>query len=132
MFGSVHDAEDALTDEAMGIEDGFAAPEARYEMRESVELAFIAALRASPRRPARGADPARGARLLRCGDAGDERRLGRLDAQRRRRLRTFRPQRPQLRRRTADLGVDAFIARSTENPDPEVLARLPEQAFDPG
>ena len=28
----------------LGLEDGFAAPEARYERRESVELAFIAAL----------------------------------------------------------------------------------------
>ena len=31
-------------DEALGCEDGYAAPEARYERRESVELAFIAAL----------------------------------------------------------------------------------------
>src|SRR5215211_1230534 len=31
-------------DEALGLEDGYAAPEARYEMRESVELAFVAAL----------------------------------------------------------------------------------------
>jgi RNA polymerase sigma-70 factor (ECF subfamily) len=31
-------------DETLGIEDGFAAPEARYEQRESVELAFVAAL----------------------------------------------------------------------------------------
>jgi RNA polymerase sigma-70 factor (ECF subfamily) len=31
-------------DEIVGIEDGYAAPEARYEQRESVELAFIAAL----------------------------------------------------------------------------------------
>jgi RNA polymerase sigma-70 factor, ECF subfamily len=31
-------------DERLGVEDGFAAPEARYEMRESIELAFIAAL----------------------------------------------------------------------------------------
>jgi RNA polymerase sigma-70 factor, ECF subfamily len=31
-------------DETLGIEDGYAAPEARYEQRESVELAFIAAL----------------------------------------------------------------------------------------
>ncbi len=31
-------------DEALGLEDGYATPEAHYERRESVELAFIAAL----------------------------------------------------------------------------------------
>src|SRR5258708_23937124 len=31
-------------DEILGVEDGLAAPEAGYERRESVELAFIAAL----------------------------------------------------------------------------------------
>src|SRR5215210_2699807 len=37
-------------DERLGMEDGLAAPEARYERRESVELAFIAAVqRAVPR-----------------------------------------------------------------------------------
>src|SRR5205823_3554505 len=31
-------------DERLGLEDGLAGPEARYERRESIELAFIAAL----------------------------------------------------------------------------------------
>jgi RNA polymerase sigma-70 factor, ECF subfamily len=39
---------DPYPDEAAGLGDGFAAPEARYELRESVELAFVAAIQHLP------------------------------------------------------------------------------------
>jgi RNA polymerase sigma-70 factor (ECF subfamily) len=39
---------DPFPDEQLGLEDGYAAPDARYELRESVELAFVAALQHLP------------------------------------------------------------------------------------
>ena len=41
---------DPYPDEKLGLEEGFAAPAARYEQRESIELAFIAALQHLPAR----------------------------------------------------------------------------------
>jgi RNA polymerase sigma-70 factor (ECF subfamily) len=41
---------DPYPDGHLGLEDGYAAPEARYELRESVEIAFIAALQHLPAR----------------------------------------------------------------------------------
>jgi len=39
---------DPYPDQGLGLEDGYAGPEARYELRESVELAFVSALQNLP------------------------------------------------------------------------------------
>jgi RNA polymerase sigma-70 factor (ECF subfamily) len=39
---------EAYPDQGLGLGDGYAAPEAKYELRESVELAFVAALQFLP------------------------------------------------------------------------------------
>ncbi len=39
---------DPYPDQGLALEDGYAGPEARYELRESVELAFVAALQNLP------------------------------------------------------------------------------------
>ena len=67
---------EAYPDRELGVPDGSAAPEARYELRESLELAFVAAAPAPACAPARGADPARGARVLRRRDRRAARALG--------------------------------------------------------
>ena len=41
---------DPYPDEVLGVEDGYAGPAARYEQREAVELAFVAALQHLPPR----------------------------------------------------------------------------------
>src|SRR5688572_18095278 len=41
---------DPYPDGQLGLADGFASPDARYELRESVELAFVAALQLLPPR----------------------------------------------------------------------------------
>ena len=41
---------DPYPDEQLGLDDGLAGPEARYEQRESIELAFVAALQLLPPR----------------------------------------------------------------------------------
>jgi RNA polymerase sigma-70 factor (ECF subfamily) len=41
---------DPYPDQELGLDEGFAGPDARYELRESVELAFIAALQHLPAR----------------------------------------------------------------------------------
>jgi RNA polymerase sigma-70 factor (ECF subfamily) len=55
---------DPYPDEQLALDDAPAGPDALYERRESVELAFIAALQHLPAAPARGAHPARRARVL--------------------------------------------------------------------
>lgn len=51
-------------DERLAMAEERAAPDARHEQREALELAFVAALHLLARSPARGAGAPRGARVL--------------------------------------------------------------------